>query len=460
MATAHPNLLFVFPDQMRGSALGFLGEEPVRTPHLDQFAGEALVLTQAVVNYPVCSPCRAMFMTGMYPHSSGVLGNCNSRTAPYGVELRVGERCWSDVLVDQGYSLGYIGKWHLDAPHPPYVDTANNRGELKWNEWCPPERRHGFEFWHAYGTYDYHTRPMYWSTDAARDAFHYVDQWGPEHEADQALAYLRNEGGQYRDPERPFALVVSMNPPHMPYALVPERYIQYYQGADIEAWCDRPSIPPPGNRWGAYYRQHIRNYYAMISGVDEQFGRMLAGLEEQGLAEDTIVVFTSDHGNSLGMHGERSKPNPYEECMRVPLLIRWPEQILPRHDELLFSAPDVYPTLLDLMGFAARIPATVEGTSHAALACGADGPRPSSQLYLHVPPEQPWAGSRGVRTRQHTMILNREGAAEECVLYDRAADPHQLRNVAVEQPEVVQGLRGELDEWLHRTRDPWIEAGR
>jgi arylsulfatase A-like enzyme len=460
MATAHPNLLFVFPDQMRGSALGFLGEEPVRTPHLDQFAGEALVLTQAVVNYPVCSPCRAMFMTGMYPHSSGVLGNCNSRTAPYGVELRVGERCWSDVLVDQGYSLGYIGKWHLDAPHPPYVDTANNRGELKWNEWCPPERRHGFEFWHAYGTYDYHTRPMYWSTDAARDAFHYVDQWGPEHEADQALAYLRNEGGQYRDPERPFALVVSMNPPHMPYALVPERYIQYYQGADIEAWCDRPSIPPPGNRWGAYYRQHIRNYYAMISGVDEQFGRMLAGLEEQGLAEDTIVVFTSDHGNSLGMHGERSKPNPYEECMRVPLLIRWPEQILPRHDELLFSAPDVYPTLLDLMGFAARIPATVEGTSHAALACGADGPRPSSQLYLHVPPEQPWAGSRGVRTRQHTMILNREGDAEECVLYDRAVDPHQLRNVAVEQPEVVQGLRGELDEWLHRTRDPWNEAGR
>jgi len=458
MATSHPNLLFVFPDQMRGSALGFLGEEPVLTPHLDQFAGEALVFTQAVANYPVCSPCRAMLMTGMYPHSNGVLGNCNSRTAPYGVELRAGERCWSDVLADQGYSLGYIGKWHLDAPHPPYVDTANNRGKVKWNEWCPPDRRHGFDFWYAYGTYDHHTRPMYWSTGAARDGFHYVDQWGPEHEADQALAYLRNEGGCYRDPERPFALVVSMNPPHMPYGLVPERYADLYEGAEIEAWCGRPSIPPPESRWGAYYREHIRNYYAMISGVDQQFGRILAGLEEQGLAEDTIVVFTSDHGNSLGMHEERSKPNPYEECVRVPLIIRWPGQISPHRDELLFSAPDVYPTLLDLMGFAAHIPAAVEGTSYAALARGMAVPRPSSQLYLHVPPERPWNGTRGMRTLRHTLVLNREGGAEECMLYDRAADPHQIQNVAVEQPEVVRALRIELKEWLHRTRDPWTES--
>jgi arylsulfatase A-like enzyme len=462
MAAEHPNLLFVFPDQMRGSALGFLGEEPVLTPHLNQFAEQALVFTQAVANYPVCSPCRAMLMTGTYPHSNGVVGNCNSRTAPYDVELRAQARCWSDVLADQGYSLGYIGKWHLDAPHSPYVDTANNQGEVKWNEWCPPDRRHGFEYWYAYGTYDVHTRPMYWSTDAARDAFHYVDQWGPEHEADRALAYLRNEGGQYRDPERPFALVVSMNPPHMPYDLVPERYLQDYQGADVEEWCARPSIPPAQSRWGAYYRQHIRNYYAMISGVDEQFGRILAGLEEQGLAEDTIVVFTSDHGNSLGMHEERSKPNPYEECMRVPLIIRWPGQIPPRHDELLFSAPDVYPTLLDLMGFDAHIPAEVEGTSHAApargaMARGAMVPRPTSQLYLNIPPDQPWRGSRGVRTLQYTLVLSREGDTEEGVLYDRAEDPHEVRNVAVEQPEVVQGLRVELEEWLRVTRDPWTE---
>jgi arylsulfatase A-like enzyme len=241
---------------------------------------------------------------------------------------------------------------------------------------------------------------------------------------------------------------------------VPDCYVGLYEGAEIEEWCDRPSIPPAESRWGAYYREHIRNYYAMISGVDEQFSRILVGLEEQGLAEDTIVVFTSDHGNSLGMHEERSKPNPYEECVRVPLLIRWPGQILPRQDELLFSAPDVCPTLLDLMGFAEHIPAGVEGTSHAALVRGAAGRHPSSQLYLHVPPERPWGGTRGLRTLRHTLVLDREGGAEECVLYDRDSDPYQIRDVAVEQPEVVRTLRVELDEWLHRTRDPCIQPGR
>jgi arylsulfatase A-like enzyme len=436
--------------------MGFLGEESVLTPHLDQFSRESVVFTQAVANYPVCSPCRAMLMTGMYPHRNGVLGNCNSRTAPYGVELRADERCWSDVLSEQGYSLGYIGKWHLDAPHLPYVDTVNNRGEVKWNEWCPPDRRHGFDFWYAYGTYDVHTRPMYWSADAAREDFQYVDQWGPEHEADLALAYLRNEDGRYRDSERPFALVVSMNPPHMPYELVPDRYVDLYRGIDVETWCERPSIPPPESTWGAYYREHIRDYYAMISGVDEQFGRIVAGLQEQGLAEDTIVVFTSDHGNSLGMHGERSKPNPYEECVRVPLMVRWPGQIPAHRDELLFSAPDVYPTLLALMGYGGGIPMEVEGQSHAALVRRAAGSRPTSQLYLRVPPEQPWGGSRGVRTLQHTLVVNRVDGTEECVLYDRALDPYQLRNVAHQQREVVQALRVELEEWLYRTRDPWM----
>jgi arylsulfatase A-like enzyme len=165
---AQPNLLFVFPDQMRGQAMGFLGEEPVRTPNLDRFAAEALVLDYASATYPVCSPYRAMLMTGKYPHANKVVSNCTSRTAPYGVELQAADRCWSDILKEQGYALGYIGKWHLDSPLEPYIDCRNNEGDPKWNEWCPPGRRHGFDFWYAYGTYDDHNRPMYWHGDAAR----------------------------------------------------------------------------------------------------------------------------------------------------------------------------------------------------------------------------------------------------------------------------------------------------
>ena len=105
-----PNLLFVFPDQMRGQAMGFMGEDPVITPNLDRFAEEGVVFTQAAVNYPVCSPYRGMLLTGKYPHSNGVLANCNTNGAEHGYELASDARCWSDVLHDQGYSLGYIGK--------------------------------------------------------------------------------------------------------------------------------------------------------------------------------------------------------------------------------------------------------------------------------------------------------------------------------------------------------------
>jgi arylsulfatase A-like enzyme len=456
MTQQHPNLVLVYPDQMRGQAMGFLGEEPVLTPNLDRFAKESFVLTSAVANYPVCSPSRAMLMTGKYAHANRVISNCTSRSAPYGVELQEADRCWSDVLVEQGYDLGYIGKWHLDAPREPYIDCANNRGELKWNEWCPPHRRHGFDFWYAYGTYDDHTRPMYWSTDAGRDEYHYVEQWGPEHETDLAIEYITNTDGTYRDPEKPFALVVAMNPPHMPYELVPQRYVDLYRH-EVEALCGRPNIPPAGTEWGDYYRAHIRHYYAMISGVDEQFGRILKALVEQGIEKDTIVVFTSDHGNCLGIHDLISKNNAYEESMRVPFLLRWPGHVAPRRDDLLLSVPDVYPTLLELMGLRAEIPRGVEGTSYAQLFLGKDVARPGSQLYLRMPHDNPAGGRRGVRTARYTYVVERSvGPSAQRTLYDRLEDPYQLRDVAGERPEVQRQLNGELGQWLEAMGDRWI----
>jgi len=451
----HPNLIFVFPDQMRGQAMGFLGEEPVRTPTLDRFATQGLVLDNVSATYPVCSPYRAMLMSGKYPFANRVVANCTSGTAPYGVELQEQDRCWSDILSDRGYSLGYIGKWHLDSPREPYVDTSNNHNDTKWNEWCPPHRRHGFDHWYAYGTYDRHNRPMYWRKDATRNDFHYVDQWGPEHEADMAIRYIQNDDAACRDPDQPFALVVSMNPPHMPYHLVPDRYVAEYAHLSDDELCQAANIPPAGSRWGDHYRANIRHYYAMITGVDDQFGRILAALDASGLADDTIVVFTSDHGDCLGRHDEVSKNNPYEESIRVPFIIRWPGQIPSRRDDLLLSAPDIYPTLIDLLGFAIDIPAAVEGTSYAELFRGHHMARPTSQLYLRIDPANPALGRRGLRTATHTLLIEREATGETIALYDRVADPCQLTDVSADHPDLVQSLRQELHLWLARTHDPW-----
>jgi len=457
VANKRPNLVIIYPDQMRGQAMGFVGREPVKTPNIDRFASESLVLTNAISNYPICSPTRASFMTGQYVQQHGVWSNCNTISAPFGYELKENARTWSDVLSDNGYSLGYIGKWHLDNPKEPYINSSNNAGKVKWNEWTMPSRRHGFDYWYAYGTYDQHSKPLYWANNAGRNEFEYVDQWGPEHETDRAIQYLKNENNNFRDPDKPFALMVSMNPPHMPYELVPEKYKALYADIPLEELTKSPNIPAAGSKWGDYYRDKISNYYAMISGVDEQFGRILAVLKEEGLDENTIVLFSSDHGNCLGIHDKISKNNHFEESVRVPFIIRWPGNIGAREDDLLLSTPDVYPTLLSLMGLGDDVSSEVNGTSYAGLFLTGEGERPGSQLYMTVPPGQEDMGERGVRTHQYTLMINKQDDLSTIELYDNLADPYQLNNLSDERPEVVEELGGELKYWLSKTNDPWIK---
>jgi len=450
--------------------LGFMGKEPVMTPNLDRFASEGIVLPNAVSNSPVCSPYRAMFMTGRYPISNGVVTNTTHRMAVLDMQLKESEICWSDILKKKGYSTGYIGKWHLDYPYEPYIDCANNNGSTKWNEWCSPERRHSFDFWYSYNTYDWHMRPLYWSTDAERDSFHYVDQWGPEHEADMAINFLENKSGKYRDSSKPFALVVSMNPPHMPYNQLPERYVRMYDNKkeEIQELINSPSVPDTSDRWGKYYRKHITNQLAMVTGVDEQFGRIMNSLRNLGLEENTIVIFTSDHGDNLGKHGQISKTNPYEESMNIPFIIRWPAGLKPRYDDLLLSVPDIYPTIIDLMGFSSDIPDAVEGTSYANYLLNGTGETPGSQLYIiirgnrlvedrdHYPANLAY-DERGIRTKQYTLMINKLGDDSLATyLWDRKNDPFQMNNLADEDPGLVDKLyREELMPWLMKTNDPW-----
>ncbi len=474
-AVQRPNIVFVFPDQMRVHTLGFLGKEPVITPHLDKFSKVSMVFTNAVSNAPVCSPFRAMLFSGKYPVSNGVVTNTTSLAAGFGIELKTDERCWSDILNANGYSLGYIGKWHLDAPNEPYLDCYNNKGDVKWNEWCPPERRHGFDFWYAYGTYDRHMNPLYWSTHAARDSFHIVNQWGPGHEADMAIKYINNADGSYRDNDSPFALVVAMNPPHMPYSQVPLQYVAMYDSMEqyIDTLYNQPSVPDSASKWGKYYRKHIKNQLAMVTGVDEQFGRIMHALKEKGLEKNTIVIFTSDHGDCLGKHGMISKSNPYEEAWNIPFMIRWPEQIKQGVDDYLLSIPDIFPTLLELSGLKSDIPEDVEGMSFAPLLTGGDIDRPTSQLYFMMGGQLSKRdrsqvitsfdnlkiGERGVRTHRYTLYLDRyKQDSTNIWLWDRETDSYMMKNIAEQNPGLVEKLiEEELRPWLRKTNDPWLD---
>lgn len=462
-----PNLVIVFPDQMRAQALGFMGCDAAHTPRLDAFAKEACTFTQAVSNYPVCSPFRAILMSGAMPWVSGVTTNCVSTEKATGPELRANLDCWSDVLARAGYDLCYIGKWHLDAPHRPWIPCHNNRGPQKWNEWCPPARRHGFNRWYSYGTYDRHLRPMYWDTDAPREGFRYVDQWGPEHEADKAIEYLRAAKG-------PFAMVVSMNPPHTGYELVPKRYLKRYKDRAPETLA-KGVYPPAGTPMGDHFRHAMPYYLAAVEGVDEQFGRILDALEESGHAEDTVVLFCSDHGCYLGAHGLLAKNNPYEESMRIPCLIRWPGKIAPRRDEGLVDAFDLAPTLLGLLG--QPIPGHMVGRNLAPYLRGeakADLTEPRIYLHLgHISPVDviPTAplpdgrnpmdapnGRRGLRGTRYKSVFayDAKKRALGAALFDLREDPHERRDLAAERPDLVAEQRALLKARLAALGDPFV----
>jgi len=460
--SSRPNLIILIADQWRGQALGFLHEDPVETPELDSLANHGVVLKNFISNYPVCSPARAMLMSGEYPFTNHVYGNCRTYDGDlsYNIELSPKTICWSDVLRDNGYSLGYIGKWHLTAPHSPYILTYNNEGKEKWNEWTPPDQRHGFEFWYSYGTYDRHLYPMYWTTNAARDDFHYVNAWEPQNDVDTAIAFIENQNGAYRKAGAPFGLVVSMNPPHTMYRQVPETYYDLYKNIAIDSFLRDPDIPPAGTSMGNAYREDVKHYFAAITGDDQQIGRLLSVVRDRGLADNTIILFISDHGDCLGKHGQITKNNLYEESLRVPFILYWNGHIKCRIDsECLMSYPDIYPTLLDLMGFKSQIPTAVQGKSYASYLLTGRGKHPESQYFMgNVQAPDSASGFRGVRTEEYKLAYQRTSNNKiEKFLFDLKTDPFELHNLYGMIPRITDSLKNQLVKWLYYTNDPFLD---
>ncbi len=453
MSAKAPNLIFVFPDQYRRQAMGCLNADPVLTPRLDRFAAEGALFTRAVSTFPVCSPYRASLLTGQYPYGNGVLGNCHSGRP--GMELRADTVCFTDVLSRAGYNVGWIGKWHLEAPHEPYVGQPTREGQW-WNEYTPPERRHGIDFWYSNGCNNKHLQPSYWVGDAPRDQQKTVEQWSLTHETDVALDYLRNEGGAQRDPAKPFALFISWNPPHPPYTLIPEEALAVYADRESADFLTRGNV---GGGCVDDVMQWAKPYFAAVTAVDAQFGRILDCLDELGLADDTLVVFTSDHGDMMGSHGLVGKTVHWEESYGVPLLMRWPGRIAPRRDDLLVSQADLMPTILSMMGLGDRIPRSVEGVDYSRTVMTGSGPRPKSALYMRPQLDDPKLGERGVTTDRWKLVVWREagdnGPTERRWLGDLQEDPLELENHLDRHPDVERELVGMLNDWLVRTNDPW-----
>lgn len=442
-----PNLLFVLADQFRAMCLE-PGGDPVDTPSLDRLANDGAFLTNAVSSYPVCSPHRAMLMTGQHPQTNSVTHNVNSDTAARGVGLKPHAPSWSRVLREAGYRTGYIGKWHLEAPTEE--DALHGKGPLEdgrvWDAYSPVDRRHGFDFWYSYGCCDDHLTPHYWTGDAPRDQRIDVEGWSAAHETDIAIDFLTSANS-----ETPFALVVSFNPPHQPFDQLPPGCTDY-SGVSPRELLNRPNV---GKAAAAEAAEIAAMYFSSVTAIDEQVGRLLATLENLDQAADTIVVFTSDHGQQMGSHGLLYKNVPYEESMRLPCVIRWPGRIPQAHQPALFGSADIAPTLLGLVGLKDQIPDTMQGRNIASVLLGASPPdEDAAAIYYRYPAHGEDDDVRGLRTTSWKFIAHaKPGGKLELEGFDLAADPFEL--AAVRDDDLLRpwALRT-LDE-LEKLDDSW-----
>lgn len=456
---AGPNLLLVLADQWRASALGVAGADPVHTPHLDELARGGMRFTRAVSTYPVCSPARAMLMTGQYPGTTGVLGNFSSASDPQVTGLPAAAPCWPEVLTGAGYQTAYLGKWHLNRPVPE--DETHGEGRRAdgrvWDAYTPPGQRAGFRTWYAYGCCDQHLEPHYWAGAATRAEPVQVQQWSAEHETDVALGLLTQQARAFHEVGDPFALMVSYNPPHPPFHEVPDRYRERYRGQPAADLLTRPNVDTRTGD-GAEALAVVADYFAAITGVDEQVGRLLTALDHLDLAEDTLVVFTSDHGMQLGSHGLLAKNVWFDESLLVPLLLRQPGRVPAAIDDTLVSTPDIAPTLLSLLG--QPVPEQMQGRDLSGVVAGETvTERPPGALYVRAPSAAGSEDWRGWRTAERMLVCRRGPAGPEPIhLYDLLADPYQRVDVLDRRPEEVADLVSQLLAELDRVGDPWTTA--
>ncbi|MBE3096847.1 MAG: sulfatase [Planctomycetes bacterium] len=420
-----PNVVFVFADQWRAQAAGYAGDTNVRTPAIDRLAAQAVRFTTAVSTCPVCSPYRASLLTGRYPLTHGVFLNdvCLSNEA---VSM-------AQAFKQGGYRTAYIGKWHLDG---------HGRSSF-----IPPERRQGFEFWRTLEcTHDYNNS-CYYADENVKLKW---DGYDAIAQTREAQGYIRSQAGK-----GPFLLVLSWGPPHNPYQTAPAQYAQKYKP---DALVLRPNVPAAA---AAAARKDLAGYYAHCEALDDCLGALCSTLRECGIEDDTILVFTSDHGDMLGSHGEARKQRPYDESIRVPLLVRWPRLGKDRSIAAPIGTPDLMPTLLGLCGL--EVPKTVEGADFSGHIRGGPAPGDAAAIIACYAPFGEWTRARGgreyrgIRTARHTCVRSLSGP---WLLFDNEADPYQQKNLCGEPQHAA--LQKEMDALLQKklreTRDEFQPA--
>lgn len=459
-----PNILIIYPDELRADAMGCAGNPCIKTPFFDRLAMEGVRFENAFTSFPLCTPFRASLFTGKYTHATGVYAN------HYPIPL--GQQFLAEILREQGYRTGYIGKWHLDGGDKP--------------GFVPPgPRRLGFDHMIGFNRGHFYLRSIYYR-DTPQP--YHCPRYEPDFQTDHLLEFL--DSCLQRQDKSPFLAMICYGAPHFPLNM-PEYYRRLYSPREVPVGPtvgDRKAqervrnmllqrnFPLASGVWGSdaetekgfeteeEVRNFLAQYYGMISSVDHNVGVILNWLDRKGMAEDTVVILVSDHGDMAGEHGYtcRTKKTPYRTAMQVPLLVRYPRRLPAGRvvSSLVDASLDTMPTLLDLCGV--RIPEGVHGVNYLPLMEGSSPATREAVFYEILKekdgPERFPVPERGVRT-QDWLYCRREEAPT--LLIDLRNDPEERHNLIGDaaHSQVIQMLDGLLSEHMTKTRDDWaIEA--
>ena len=467
-AAKRPNILYIMSDDHASHAMSCYGSAINKTPNLDRIANEGIRFTNSFCTNSICGPCRAVVLTGKHSHLNGFIRNGNTFDG--------GQQTVAKLLRQAGYETAMVGKWHLKS------DPT------------------GFDFWHVLiGQGPYYNPPMKTAGGVVEHEGYTTDVI-----TDVALDYLKN-----RDRGKPFFLMYHHKAPHRNWQPGP-KYLTLYDDVTMpepdnlfDDWSGRGTAaheqkmtvandlnsrdlklePPPGltaqqlKTWNeAYdpknktfeeanlegddlirwkYQRYIKDYCRSIASVDENVGRVLDYLDESGLADNTIVIYTSDQGFYLGDHGWFDKRFMYEESLRMPLVVRWPGHVKPGSlsDEIVLNL-DFAETFLDVAG--ESIPDDMQGRSIRPILEGKapDDWRPSTYYrYYEFPGGHSVQKHYGVRTQRYKLIFFHE--LDEWELFDLEKDPREMKSV-YDDPSyaaVVKELKAELARLKEHYKD-------
>ncbi|MDP6040171.1 MAG: sulfatase-like hydrolase/transferase [Candidatus Latescibacteria bacterium] len=448
-----PNVIVCLCDQLRSFEVGCYGNSAIQTPNIDQLAQQGVRFEIACANNPVCTPSRSILLSGQHSRTgAGALGN-QADTPPAQERIRLTDPTLPEIYRNAGYDTALIGKWHV---HP-------DPGVLGFEETLYPHHNHR----NTGQTYFKNSGPGF-----------VVDDFAPDYEIDQVRRYVHEQKDQ------PFFLFYNISPPHMPLADAPEKYTQMY---------DRDTVPLRDNVWidgqmahdedwfkiylwdYLYYRHHLPYtenlpenfdlrdltalYYGLTTCVDDKVGELMQLLEDAGISDNTILLFTSDHGDNLGSHHQFNKGRLIEESIRIPMVYSWPGNFGPLHQTTqVASTVDILPTLCGLSGI--EIPATAQGTDLSPAIKGKVETVNESAAYIETRP-----GEIGIRTATHLYGIQlggkeSDGASrpvenDRHMFYDLREDPFEFNNLSETsvQADLAADLRERVLLWNRET--PW-----